>query len=333
MKTKTKIIVLLLITIALFSLAACGANDQPPAVQDRPPAYASDNGTDSNESDATDSDALPITMDRAGNPITIPENIDSILSMGPAVTEVLVALGFADAIIATDSHSGDIDGIDLSIAVFDMQSPDVEQMLVLQPDVIIASTIIMGGGDDPLRLVSEMGVSVIYVPTSETIEAIEENIMFLAAVLDAVQAGEDIVSNMRREIDEIRSIGETITDRRSVYFEINPAPFMFSFGRGVFLNEMIEIIGAVNVFEEYEGWISVADEDILQVDPEVILTNVSFIENPIDEIKSRPGWYGVDAVINGEVHFIDTNASSRQTHNIITALLQMARAIYPEYFN
>ena len=107
---------------------------------------------------------------------------------------------------------------------------------------------------------------------------------------------------------------------------------MYSLGTGTFINEMIEIIGAQNILADQKSWIAVSDEMVLAKDPDVILTNVSYIPNPIDEIMARAGWASLKAVKGKKVFGIDTNSSSRPNHNIIKALKEMAKAVYPEIY-
>lgn len=59
---------------------------------------------------------------------------------------------------------------------------------------------------------------------------------------------------------------------------------------------MIELIGAKNILASKEGWMSVSEEVIVAADPDVILTNVNYIEEPVEEIKSRTGWENVKAI-------------------------------------
>jgi iron complex transport system substrate-binding protein len=114
-----------------------------------------------------------------------------------------------------------------------------------------------------------------------------------------------------------------------VYLEISPFPNPVTMGRETFLDEMIEIIGARNVFADNTGWIAPSAEAILDRNPEVILTNVNFINDPLGEIKARQGFATVAAVQTGQVYAIDTDSSSRPSHRITLALRQMARAVYP----
>ena len=137
---------------------------------------------------------------------------------------------------------------------------------------------------------------------------------------------------MQNEIDAIAAIGKTITDKKSVLFEIAAAPSIYSFGKNTFLQEMLEIIGAENILADQESWVSVTEEAAVGANPDVILTNVNYIEDPVGEIKGRSGWENVNAVKDGQVYVIDNGASSLPNQHIVDALKQMAKAIYPQQY-
>jgi len=277
--------------------------------------------------------AVTPTYDRDGFPFTMPNQVNNIISIGPSNTEVLVELGFVDAIIQTDMFSSDVPGISEDIATLDMMSLDLERIISLNPCIVFVTGMTRVGGEmDPLAAVSAAGITVVYMPSSASIAAIKEDILFIATVVGAMDVGEAIVANMTEEINRIRAIGNNVTERRTVYFEISPAPFMFSFGSGTFLHEMIELVGAVNVFGDQEGWLGVADEVLLALNPDVILTSTNFLDDPIDEIKTRSGWDSITAVQNGNVFIINTSASNRPNHNIVIALREIAAAVHPDEF-
>ena len=275
--------------------------------------------------------ALPQT-DRAGNEISIPAHINRIISISPANTEILIELGFADKIIAADEYSKDIKGLPDGIPLFDMMAPDAEQMVALEPDIIYTTGMVMAEGNDPYKPIKDMGICVAYVPASISIEGIYEDILFFAHSLDAEKKGVDLVNSMISKIQEIKEIGSSIENKKTVYFELAESPSLYSFGTGVFLNEIIEIIGAENVLAEYDMWISISEENVIASDPDVIITNVDYIENPVEEIKSRSGWENMKAVKNNDVYYVDNYATSHPNHNIITGLEQMAKAIYPDLY-
>ena len=278
--------------------------------------------------------SLDLTMDRAGAPITLPAKVEKIVSMAPSTTEILIDLGLADKIIAADTNTKKDGLLKQDIPYFDMMKPDAEKLIALKPDVVFISGMSNAKGNTPFSPLIDAGICVINIPSSSSIEAIYLDIAYIAAAVKQEGNGAKIIANMKKEIEAVRKKGAAIAQdkKKTVYFEIGAAPYMYSLGTGTFINEMIEIIGAQNILADQKSWIAVSDEMVLAKDPDVILTNVSYIPNPIDEIMARSGWASLKAVKGKKVFGIDTNSSSRPNHNIIKALKEMAKAVYPEIY-
>lgn len=270
--------------------------------------------------------------DREGNSFYLPQKINTIISTAPSNTEILVALGLSDKLVAIDKYSADIDGINKDLPKIDFKNPDAETLVSLNPDIIIASGHNKSGSEDPFAVVKEAGIKVIYIPTSSSIENLYKDINFIAKVTDTEKKGDEIVSNMKNEINSIKKIGDTIPNKKKVYFEIGSTSALHSFGSNTFLNEMIEIAGAKNIFSNENSWISPSAEAVIKADPDVILTNEP-TKNAVDKIKTREGFTNISAVKKNDVFAIDNNSSSRPSQNIIRALKQIAKAIYPEEYS
>ena len=132
----------------------------------------------------TDTEAQ-ITEDRSGNPITIPENAESIISMAPSTTRVLIDLGLADRIVACDTYSYASYGLDLAedIPQFDMMTPDQEQIIALDADVIFTTGMSASHGEDVFASVKEAGICVCDIPSSASLADIEADILFIGDVV------------------------------------------------------------------------------------------------------------------------------------------------------
>lgn len=269
--------------------------------------------------------------DRDGNEVVIGSKLERIISTAPSNTEVLIELGLGDKIVAVDKYSP-TEGLSEDIQLIDFRNPDAEVIIGLEPDIIIASGHNKAGVDDPYAVMAEMGISVVYIPSSSSIEGIYEDINFMAMITDTKDKGEAIVEEMKIEIEKIMKISDTITDKKKVYFEIAPAPNIYTMGKGTFQNEMLEIIGAVNIFAEEEGWIAASAEVVAENNPDVILTNVNYIEGAVDEILNREGFEELSAIKNQQVYLVDANATSRPSQYAINGIKEMAKAIYPEYY-
>ena len=211
----------------------------------------------------------PTVKDREGNDIILPEKINRIISAIPSNTEILVALGLKDKIIAVDNYSKDVEGINPDVTFIDLMNPDAETIIELNPDIIIASEINKMGGRDPFSLLKESGITVVYVPISDSIQGIYDDIIFIGEITKTSEKATEIIENMKKEIENYRKIGETITEKKRVYFEISPAPDLFTFGKGSFLQEILEIVGADNVFADKGKGIAISSEAILEANPKL----------------------------------------------------------------
>ena len=257
--------------------------------------------------------------------------MNRIVSTAPSNTEIIADLGQAGKLAAIDRHSANVAGIPAGLIQIDFFFPDAEALVELEPDLIIANGHnATGSGDDPFRLLREMGIPVAYIPMSRSINDIYDDIAFIADALGVPERGAALIESMKTEIAAITAATAGIEPKTPVYFEISAAPEMFTFGKDSYLNDMIAVIGAQNIFENDHWIVSPGAEVIIERNPEVILTNVSYLDDPIGEIKGRPGFEHINAVKNNRIYRIDTDSSVRPSARIIRALGEMARAVYPE---
>ncbi|MEE0775490.1 MAG: ABC transporter substrate-binding protein [Bacillota bacterium] len=306
-----KLITILLSAIFCLSLIACSA--------------------DKNDTDEP-SNATEKTVTYNGQDYTIPADATRIVGATPSVTEIIAGLGAADKLVAVDNYSTDVEGIDTALPTFDTMSPDIEMLMSLEPQILIASTNSQLNDDDPYKTLTEQGVTVIYMDNSVSLEGIMNDIKFLGEIVNKEDEAQSMADEMRKSIDEIADIGKTITDQKTVYFELAPSPNITTFGTGNFLNEILELCGAVNIFGDEEGWISPNAETIITKAPDVIITNVDYMDDQVNAIKAREGWSSIPAVANDEVYLVEANASSRPTQNVVKAMKEIAKAVYPEYY-
>lgn len=319
---------LIFITIFLVtSLVACGNNTTKN--ENEPSSQTEDKNTnDTNENDSK-------TTDREGNEITLPEKTDKIISLAPSITETLVNLGLSDKLVAVDKYSLEVEGVNKELPIFDIMNPDAENIVALQPDIIFGTGMSKSNGTDPFAPMVEAGTFVTVVPTSNSIEGILDDIIFIGKVTKTEDKANKIVEEYKTEIEKIvnkvKEAGNT--EEITVYFETSPAPKAYTFGKDTFLNDMLNKLGVKNIFGDQEGWISVSEEQVIEKNPTVILTNADFIENVTEEIKGRPGWENIDAIKNNRVYLISKNSSARANENSILAFREMAKAFYPDLFN
>jgi iron complex transport system substrate-binding protein len=253
-----------------------------------------------------------------------------IISAAPSNTEILIGLGFGDRLIAVDPYSGDIPGLPSGLPLIDFFYPDIEAVIGLNPDLLLVNEInSYGVADNPFKLLGDLGIKVVEVPTSVSIEGIYNDIIMIAEALGVKEKGEVLAGSMMEEIQRIASVNVTL-EKKKIYFEID-STYIVTFGQGTYLNEMIEIAGGINIFADQRGWFSPSAEEIILRDPEIIFTFVYAGEDAVGELKSRQAFGSITAIRLNQVYVIDNNSASRPSHNILKALREMARAINLAY--
>ena len=313
-----KLCSLLLALVLLASAAGCAATEN------------GSGETEQEQQGDTSGSTLPDT-DRSGNPIALPEEVNAVISMAPSITQTLLDLGVGDKLVAVDTYSAMYFGLE-DLPTFDMMEPDTEQMAVLDADLVFTSGMSASTGTDPFQPLRDIGVCVADIPSSESLDAMLEDTRFIAACVGEQETCEDLIAQAQAYIDALTAIGSGITEKKRVLVEIASAPDIYTAGAGTFLQEMLTIIGAENTFGDQEGYLSVTEEAAVSLNPDVILTMVDYVDDPVGEILGRTGWENVTAVLNGAVYEVNTNAVSLPNLHVVDGMKQMAKLIYPEAY-
>jgi len=259
-----------------------------------------------------------------------------IASLSPSSTLILSKLGLAGKLVAVDSWSGDIPGIPATAVRFDMMRPDAERLAALEPDLLVVSSMTKEGSAlDPFKALSDSGIPVLSLATSESIDGIRNDVTAIARATGTEREAIRLIESMDRDLAEIEATVGKIpaAERKTAFFEISPAPWIYSFGRGTYLDEALSRAGLKNVMATEKGWLAVSAETVLAKNPDIILTNSDGSPDSVAEIEGRSGWAETNAVRNGKVYRVDPKTSARPTPDIVRAIRQIAEDAYPEYFN
>lgn len=300
-------------------LAGCGNNDQA-VPKDKTPA---------NEVEKTHQSKPYSVTDDAGNEVTFDKVPKTVISLQPSNTEILFALGAGEKVVGVtdvDNYPAEAANIE---SVSDLMNINMEKIIALNPDVVIAYTI---SDEATLQPLKDAGIPIFVIATAATFEDVYGDIQQLAEVMDAKEKGNEIVDTIKTQIAAVAKKTATIHEKTSVYLEIQPAPEIYTVGKNTFQQEIFEKADVTNVFEDQEGWIKVSEEEVIKRNPAVITTTAGFIEKPEQEIKSRTGWDQLTAVKEDKVYYLNEDVMSRPGPRIGEAVELVAKTVYPDLF-
>lgn len=267
---------------------------------------------------ADQADAPPPTSEAArfpveltpqeGEPVTIDERPERIVSLSASNTETLFAIGAGDQVVAVDEQSNypaeapmtDLSGL----------TPNVEAIVGQDPDLVIIS-------DDANNLVAsltQLDRTVLTVPA--------------AATLDDVYAGMEILGQATGHADEATALADRARDELDRIVEDTPKPeqplryyheldtTLFSVTSKTFLGQIYGLFGLTNIADPADknsgGYPQLTTEHILRSDPDLIfLADVKCCGQNSQTVAARPGWSTLKAVQNGDVVALDDDLASR----------------------
>ena len=328
---KTRVLALLLAIVMLFALLTGCAAKQEPAQQE--PAQTEDTTAQQPEAEAPAQEEEPaepetaepaVTLtDMTGREITLDEPATRIVALTPSDCEILYAIGAGDLLVGRGKYC-DYPAEVLDIpAVESGSDTNIEQIVELQPQVLIMST--MSQTDEQVQQLEAAGIHVV-VSDAQDIDGVYTAINMIGELVGKQDEAASVVESMQKTFDEVKANAGDGT--KTIYFEVSPLEYgLWTAGTGTFMDEIANMMGLKNCFADVEGWAAISEEQVLERNPDYILTiSMYYGEGPTpeEEIASRAGWENVTAVKNGKILNLQNNELSRPAPR----LAEGAKALY-----
>lgn len=314
---KIKSFFLLSIPLAL-TLGACQDNAEAP-----------ETGETTEQTSAETESGAPYTVtDDRGEEIEFDQAPETIVSLIPSNTEIVFALGAGDQLVGVtdfDNYPEEAQSIE---RVSDSVEFNAEKIIQLDPDVVLAYS--TGEAPPALAQLEEADIPVFVIESATSFDEVYGDIEQIAAVLAVEDKGQEVIDGIQAQIEDVQERLASLEDQKEAYIEISPSPEIYTTGKSTFQQEILDHAKVTNVFEDLEGWPNISEEEVITRDPEVILTTVSYVEDAVGDIEARGSWSGVEAIENGDVHFIDSDITSRPGPRIGEAVQLIAETVYPE---
>lgn len=265
--------------------------------------------------------AHSVATDDFGDTIAVTGVPRRIVSLNPTTTELLYAIGAGGRLVGRttyDLYPAQVRAVpDLGPGL----RPNVEAVLAARPDLVL-----LYASDDNRDAARRLRAA--HVPTvSYRVDRIAD----FARVTEALGRLTGDTMAARATVD---SVGATLARTRARTATL-PHPRVFWFlwespllavGGGSFLNEMLEVAGARNVYDSLPGPSpAVAFEDLLRRDPDVVLAAPATKARMLAD----PRWRTLRAVREGRVLVFDTTIVNGPSARIGASALSLARLLHP----
>lgn len=291
---------------------------------------------------STKQDVVETNMtDRAGREVYVPETIERAIVMAPSIVGTLTDLGVQDAIVGVDKNSHEqyefLTDTVANLGSMSFKDFNIEKFIELDAQVVFTTDKITTDANKVIEEnIKKAGISVISVPSAASLSDINLDVNFLGKVFRKEAAATKLVNEFNKELNSIKTLATSIKTRRRVYSETF-YPGIWTTGGQTFQNDIIESVGAVNIFGYLNGHQKISEEIIIAngTNIEVILTTAghgSSSESTVAKISARNGWDVINAVKNEEVYLIDSTPFNQSNVRSIAAIKQIAKLVYPEVY-
>jgi iron complex transport system substrate-binding protein len=244
-----------------------------------------------------------------------------IVSLGPSLTEALVALGAMDRMVGRSRWDEWPDTVRTIPAIGDAIRPSAERIIASRPDLVL----LYQAADNTATIAAlrDAGIRVVALRI-DTIEQFLAAVDTIGALIGAAARAESIGGTLRQELRAVRDASGAATPVR-VFIPVWDEPLM-TVGAGSFLSELVAIAGGRNVYaDEPAPSLTIAMEDVIRRDPDVVLASPASVAR----IRKDARWRGVRAVRDGRVVAFDTTLVSQPSTRLGRAARSVAALLRP----
>lgn len=271
-----------------------------------------------------------VVTDTRGREVRFDDEPQRIVSLAPAHTEILFALGLGDRVVGVTTFCNYPEEALAVEKVGDLMGINMEQLTALSPDLVLA----IEGLDEPVAGIEELGIPVLVLQPTD-LESIYTTVEAIGLATGRTAEAEALVSDMRARIAAVAERVEGVEERPTVFYELDatdPAK-PYTAGPGTWHDEFITLAGGASIAADAAmPWVQFSAEEIIARDPDlVILGDANFGVSP-DDVKARPGWNVLRAVQNDAVYPIDDDLISRPGPRVVEGIEALAAILHPERF-
>lgn len=315
--------VLILAAVLLFKPAA-----QPEAPAPEAPVETAETAEAVPAEEAAPSEAGISVTDMEGRTITLENPAERIVALTAADVEILYAIGAGDALVGRGEYCNyPAQCLDIP-AISSGSETNLESVLALNPDLVIMGS--MDQSEEQVEALEKAG-AVVAVTDADTLEGVYEAIALVGTLTGHDPEAGALIESMKNTFAGLSAkVPEGAAP--TVYFEVSPLEWgLWAAGANTFMDEIAQMLSMENIFSDLQGWKEVSQEQILDRNPDYIVTTTMYFgegPTPVEEVMGRTGWDTVTAVMDNQVFNADSDAITRPGPRLAEAATALFDFVY-----
>ena len=257
--------------------------------------------------------------DDYGRTVVVPAHPQRVVSLSPAVTEIMFALGADDLLVGRTDFCEYPDEASQIPSIGGISNLNIEKILSLKPDLVISGSMVGKKATDQM---DQMGTPMVCVIEKPNFEALYDNIEAIGRLVGKEHEADSLVESLKWKVERLladTSLSALNSQLSSCYYVVGFGPSgNFTAGGNTFINDIIRMAGGRNIAEGIEGW-SYSLEALMKENPDYIIVRR---EDSAAFVDMKP-YNRLSAIKNGHVIGIVSGTLDLQVPRNIDAVLYL----------
>ena len=269
--------------------------------------------------------ATDTVTDDYGRTVVVPAHPSRVVSLSPAVTEIIFALGAGDLLVGRTDFCVYPPEAEAIPSIGGISNLNIEKILSLNPDLVVSGSMV---GKKVTEQMDRMGTPMVCGIEKPRFDALYDNIAAIGRLVGREHEADSLNALMHERVNALvadtpntdattQSNNNAITPK--VYYVVGFGPAgNFTAGGNTFINDIIRMAGGRNIAEGVEGW-SYSLEALVEADPDYIIVRR---EDSAAFCSMKP-YNTLSAVRSGRVIGIESGTFDLQVPRNIDAILHL----------
>lgn len=284
----------------------------------------SDSDQDKQQSTPAAGGSFPAAVTAGNGEVTVPAKPKRIVSLAPAATEMLFAIGAGKQVVATDELSNyPAEAPQTKLSGF---KPNAEAVIGYTPDLVVLSN----DTDGIVAALTKVKIPVLLEPAAATLDDSYDQLLDLGKATGNTAKAEQTSKDMKAKIAGIVAKAPKPAEPLTYYHELDNTYFTVT--SKTFLGQVYGLFGLKNIADPADkqgsGYPQLSAEYIVQADPDLIfLGDTKCCNQSAATVAKRPAWNKIDAVEDGGVIGLDDDIASRWGPRVVELVQAVADAV------
>ena len=253
--------------------------------------------------------------------ITIPAHPTRVVSVSPAITEIIFDLDAEHLLVGrTDYCSYPAAAKDIE-SIGGISDLNIEKVISLHPDLVICGSMVQPKSADHLE---KMGIPMSAVTEKHSFEGLYENIAKIGQLIGYKKQADSLIARLKTDVQTRHHTSDSISHNApTVYYVVGFGKGgNFTAGGNTFINDIIRMAGGQNMAENISGW-SISLEALMDADPDYVIIR----REDSAAFCRMPPYNRLTAVRKGRVIGMESGMIDLQVPRNIEAIQMLRRRI------